>query len=253
MLRTPRTPSREYERETTHARSTRNAKLEKLQHQSNFNVFYLSNSYSAWLYTHTSIFPPFPTVILFPPPCTRFSLPPNRIFQPKKLRFPKTLLHDRSILLYSPYTSCVLKKKKKKKNCTKREGRNESFDKTNAYNPSRSRKVAKAHPPSETIPGTSYHCHCANRRREADWLSPGKPHVVLPRICPRVTEHTHTRVSLQHSPPAHPLRHWRVHPSAYVRGWEKEGRGEGEKEKEEEGTRFYIHASNTARYGYDRC
>lgn len=78
-----------------------------------------------------------------------------------------------------------------------------SFDKSTCFDAVK--EATKTHP-RETAPGTSYHCQCANQRREreVDGLSSGKPHVVL-RIWPRVTEHTRSSNTHQkHIPVVHP-------------------------------------------------
>ena len=101
------------------------------------------------------------------------------------------------------------------------------------------KEATKTHP-RETAPGTSYHCQCANQRREreVDGLSSGKPHVVS-RIWPRVTEHTRSSNTHQkHIPVVHTSdtdAYWFTLLCTWGRdrGTEREREREGERKKKE--------------------
>lgn len=112
----PTNPSHEYERETTHARSThrnRNAKLEiNTSRTFTSNVFDLSNPIQPGCIRTHRFSHSFQSPLFHFHPRVRDSLPPNRIFQPKNVRFPKTL-RDLSIPLHPSYTSARVCTKKK--------------------------------------------------------------------------------------------------------------------------------------------
>lgn len=124
----PTNPSHEYERETTHARSTRrnrNAKLEiNTSRTFTSNVFDLSNPIQpGCIRTHR-----------FSNPRYFISTPVYEILSHRIESSNRRTYVFQKLYAIFPFPSippthplaCVLKK-----NCTKREGRNESFDKTN--------------------------------------------------------------------------------------------------------------------------